>query len=75
MKPLVIAAALALASATLVQPVAAETAPQIWTTIADTAPRSLFEELNDSAPRSVFDQIRDSAPRSASSDDERFVGE
>jgi len=37
----------------------------VWTTIADSAPRSVFDQIRDSAPRSVFEQIQDSAPRSS----------
>lgn len=34
-----------------------------FTTLADTAPRSVFDDISDSAPRSPFDQIQDTAPR------------
>ena len=34
-----------------------------FTTLADTAPRSVFDDIRDTAPRSPFDQIQDTAPR------------
>lgn len=48
-------------------------ASQIWTTLADTAPRSVFDDLNSSAPRTVFDALGESAPRGAEPRD--LVGE
>ena len=50
-------------------------ARDVWTTLADSAPRSVFEDLRDSAPRSAdsskdlvgelqpaFEDLRDNAP-------------
>ena len=34
-----------------------------FTTLADTAPRSVFDDIRDTAPRAPFDQIQDTAPR------------
>ena len=45
----------------------------LWTTLADAAPRSVFDDLNTAAPRSLFDTLSDTAPRSASPRD--LVGE
>lgn len=36
--------------------------------LADTAPRSIFEDVRDTAPRSPFDQIQDTAPRTVFDD-------
>ncbi len=43
-----------------------DTAPRssVFSDIANSAPRSYFDDLNATAPRSIFDQIRDTAPRS-----------
>lgn len=49
-------------------------ASNVWTTLADAAPRSVFDQLQDTAPRSVFDQIGDAAPRSTEGRDDG-VGE
>ena len=34
-----------------------------WTTLNETAPKSVFDQIQESAPRSVFDDIPSSAPR------------
>ena len=39
-----------------------------FTTLGDTAPRSVFDDIHDSAPRSVFDDLNESAPRSTFGD-------
>ena len=36
----------------------------VFSTINETAPRSVFDDLNASAPRSPFDEIATSAPKS-----------
>ncbi len=51
------------------------TAKDFWTTLNESAPRSIFNELRDSAPRSIFDQIRDSAPLWAGDAPDQMTGE
>ena len=46
----------------IASPVHAKDMTSIWTTISESAPRSVFDDLRDLAPRSIFDEIRDSAP-------------
>ncbi len=53
--------ALALSSATSL---AADVNPGAFSTINESAPRSVFGDLNASAPRSPFDDIATSAPKS-----------
>ena len=63
MKFIIAAAAAAIAvSSFLNDPANAKDVTSIWTTISESAPRSVFDDLRDSAPRSIFDEIRDSAP-------------
>ena len=73
MKTLMTAAFLGLGLLAAPAPASADI-KSIWTTIADSAPRSPFDQLNATAPRSPFDQIQDSAPRSAP-DGDTIVGE
>jgi len=59
-------------------PAQAKDVSTVWTTIQESAPRSIFDEIRDSAPRSVFDQLNETAPREApgdSADNDRIVGE
>ncbi len=37
-------------------------ARDFWTTLNESAPRSIFDDLRDAAPRTIFDDLRDSAP-------------
>ncbi len=72
MKTFVIAAILGLGL--IVQPAQAKDLSTLWTTISESAPRSIFDEIRDSAPRSavtgdfvgelqeVFETLRDRAP-------------
>lgn len=38
------------------------TARDLWTTLNDTAPRSVFDQIQETAPRSLFVEIADTAP-------------
>lgn len=43
---------------------AAQAAPQTFTDLADTAPRSVFDDIQDTAPKTVFEELNETAPRS-----------
>ena len=62
MKALIITTLLGISM--VVSPVQAKDTSKVWTTISDSAPRSVFDDLQATAPRTVFDDIRDTAPRS-----------
>jgi hypothetical protein len=67
-----------LAVGVFASPAAARDMSTLWTTLNDTAPRTIFDDIRDSAPRSFFDQLNDTAPRAApeaASADDRIVGE
>lgn len=59
-----IAASIIALAITAAPSVAADTNATVFGGLADTAPRSPFDQITDTAPRSPFDQISDSAPRS-----------
>jgi hypothetical protein len=46
-----------------------------WTTLNESAPRSVFDEIKDTAPRSIFDDLRETAPRAAENEADDYVGE
>ena len=55
--------ALLLGSSQLAAPVQAKDMSTLWTTLSESAPRSIFDEIRDSAPLApVFETLRDSAP-------------
>jgi hypothetical protein len=43
----------------------AHSATNVWTTINETAPHSVFDDLQMSAPRTMFDILNETAPHSA----------
>ncbi len=43
----------------------AHSATNVWTIINETAPHSVFDDLQMTAPRTVFESLNDAAPRSA----------
>lgn len=66
------------AAALISGPAQAKDVSTVWTTLNESAPRSIFDEIRDSAPRSVFDQLNETAPREAAGDsagNDRIVGE
>ena len=55
--------ALLLGPSLLAAPAQAKDMSTIWTTIRESAPRSIFDEIRDSAPLApLFETLRDSAP-------------
>jgi len=72
MKTLITASLLALGL--LASPADARDMSGLWTSLTNSAPRSVFDQIRDSAPRSVFDQLQDTAPRSEEPNPD-FTGE